>query len=50
MKDGQENSQGLKSSLCSFHTIATFIVTKSVLNEVKALSSKQGGGKQVANE
>ena len=32
-------SQGLKSSLCSFQTIATFIVTKNVLDEVKASSS-----------
>ena len=39
-KETKVRSQGLKSLLCSFHTIATFIVTKNVLDEVKALSSK----------
>ena len=33
-------AQGLKASLSSFQMIATFIITKSVLDEVKSLSSK----------
>ena len=33
-------AQGLKSSLSSFLTIATFIITKVVLDEVKSLSAK----------
>ena len=33
-------AQGLKSSLSSFVTIATFIITKTVLDEAKSLSAK----------
>ena len=33
-------SQGLKESLSSFQTLAIFIITKNVLDELKTLASK----------
>lgn len=38
--------RGLKSSLCSFQTIAAFIVTKNILDEVKVVASKLQKGDQ----
>ena len=34
------NTQGLKATLSSFQTIAVFIITKNVLDEVKTLGAK----------
>ncbi|RMX48155.1 hypothetical protein pdam_00014705, partial [Pocillopora damicornis] len=34
-------AQGLKASLLSFQTVVVFIASKNILNEVKALASKQ---------
>lgn len=33
-------AQGLKAALCSFQTIAVFLITKNILDEVKSLASK----------
>lgn len=38
--DTRLKAQGLKASLSSFQTIATFIITKNVLDEVKSIASK----------
>ena len=38
--DTRIKAQGLKASLSSFQTIATFIITKNVLDEVQSLSVK----------
>ncbi len=38
--DTKTKAQGLKNSLSSFQTIATFIITKNVLDEVKSIASK----------
>ncbi len=38
--DTKTKAQGLKNSLTSFQTIATFIITKNVLDEVKSIASK----------
>ena len=39
-KDSIFKAQGLKASLLSFQTVAVFITTKNILDEVKALASK----------
>ena len=39
-KDTAVKAQGLKAALTSFETIATFVITKTVLDEVKSLSVK----------
>lgn len=39
-RDTKVKAQGLKASLSSFQTIAVFIITKNVLDEVKVISSK----------
>ena len=39
-KDTITKAQGLKASSLSFQTVAVFITTKNILEEVKALSSK----------
>ena len=39
-KDSIVNAQGLTASLLSFQTVAVFITTKNILDEVKALASK----------
>lgn len=39
-RETKVKAQGLKSSLSSFHCIAVFMITKNVLDEVKALASK----------
>jgi len=39
-KDTIVKAQGLKASLLSFQTVAVFITTKNILDEVKALASK----------
>ena len=33
-------AQGLKAALSSFQTLAVFMITKNVLDEVKTLASK----------
>ena len=33
-------AQGLKAALCSFQTLAVFMTTKSILDEVKLLAAK----------
>ena len=38
--DTKVRAQGLKASLSSFQTIAAFIITKKVLDEVKSIASK----------
>ena len=38
--DTRVKAQGLKAALSSFQTIAVFLITKSVLDEVKSLASK----------
>ena len=39
-RDTRVKAQGLKAALCSFQTIAVFLITKNILDEVKLLASK----------
>ena len=39
-RDTRVKAQGLKAALCSFQTVAVFVITKQVLDEVKDLASK----------
>ena len=39
-RETKTKAQGLKSSLSSFQTIAVFITTKNILDEVRSLASK----------
>ena len=46
-KETKVRSQGFKSSFCSFQTIAAFIVTKNVLDEVKAVKHPPSCKKEI---
>ena len=45
-RDSKVKAQGLKASLSSFQTIAVFVITKNVLDEVKSIASKLQKRKQ----